>query len=143
MKFCLSFVLVTVFLCMYSTVFAEVREYGPDYARFTVDVPSGWTESKTDIGVKLDSPDNKNEISLQISKHNGSTAEQIANGLAKQTGLKNVEKIDDDVYNISGETDGVPLYATIAIEKDLFFLVVMAGELDVVKPVAQSMKVKN
>lgn len=135
--------LVAVFLCMSSLAFAEVKEYGPDFMRFTIDVPDGWKATATDTGTKITTPDEKSAIQVQITKHNGSTAEQIAKGMAEQLGLKKVEKVQDSAYNISGEVDNTPTVCTIVVENDNFLLIVMAGELEKLGPVVKTIKAKN
>lgn len=95
-------------LALSGTAFAAVQEFGPDFGRFTVDVPKGWTSKVLKDGVQLTSADEKTSVAIQISKTGNATSEQLAQGIAKNIGGKtSVKKLGDNLYNVYSEDQGI------------------------------------
>ena len=67
---------------------AAVRTFGPDFPKFTIDVPDGWTVTPRDDGCQLESPDRKSSVTVQTMKSGGKSAAEMAmaveQGLLKQ-----------------------------------------------------------
>lgn len=133
--------LLLVFICMSSMAFAEVKEYGPDFLHFTLDIPVNFKTETMDNGVKAISPDGNSALALQANKSNGATAEQIANAMGKQLGITDITKVDDELYTLGGTVEGVRTVCTVMVHEGKFLLLIMSGELKLLQPIVDSLKI--
>ena len=109
--------------------FAAVQVFGPDFARFQVDVPDGWAATPNDGGCQISSPDQGSSISIQVHKANGNTIDVFADAIAKniQGKIVKVEKESDTQTVIHAEVDGVRIAIICMLAEDKFLTVTMAG----------------
>ncbi len=106
---------------------AAVREFGPQFSRFTIDVPEGWTAQALKNGVQMVSASRQDSIAAVIDHNRGLTAEQIAKGVAQKTGLKEIRRKNDSNYFVTGVKDGVKVGVTITVAGRIFVMFTMAG----------------
>ena len=93
---------------------AAVQEFGPDFSRFTIDVPDGWTAQTKEGGVQLSSKDGNNSIVIQITKAGSAPIEEIAQNIAKSLeGKTTVTKVNDTVYKIHEANDDITIILSI------------------------------
>ena len=143
-------------LCLLSigpagSAFADVHEYGPDSARFTIDVPSGWQATPTSSGVDLADHGKTTFVSISIGKVKGRTPEQIANTLviantfAKKRGYSNVDKKGPGLFALHGETDtGLRKTLVLFVEEERYATFSMSGkDMVQVAKIADSLKDKG
>ena len=109
------------------TAAAAVQTYGPDFSRFTVDVPQGWTASPNTGGCQISSPDGASSVSIQINRSGGKSALELAQLIAADMpGEKNIEEEDGGV-NIYATIDGVRVAVTVVADDDKFLVITVAG----------------
>ena len=143
-------------LCLLSisfagSAFAQVQEFGPDNARFTIDVPSTWEATPTPSGVDLADHDKTTFISIAIGKVKGRTPEQIANTLAiantfaKKRGYSKVVKKGPGLFALHGETDtGLRKTLVLLVEDERYATFSMAGkDMEQVGKIANTLKEKG
>ena len=143
-------------LCLLSigfagSAFADVHEYGPDSARFIIDVPSGWQATPTSSGVDLADHGKTTFVSISIGKVKGRTPEQIANTLviantfAKKRGYSNVVKKGPGLFALHGETDtGLRKTLVLFVEEERYATFSMSGkDMVQVAKIADSLKDKG
>ena len=110
---------------------AAVQEFGPDFGRFTVDVPAGWTTQNIDGGVVVVNAAKDTSVAIACAKNNGESAKDIASAVAQQSGFVNptIERGDDDsTYVVSGQINGQDTNTVIVTEDDLLFVISIAGK---------------
>lgn len=148
--------LLATLLCLLSlgsagSALADVREYGPHSARFTIDVPSGWTASPTPTGVDLADHGKTTFLSIAIGKVKGRTPEQIANTLAiantfaKKRGYSKVVKKGPGLFVLHGETDtGLRKSLVLFVEEERYATFSMSGQdMEKVAKIADTLKEKG
>ena len=109
--------------------FAAVQTFGPDYAKFTVDVPDGWKATPNDGGCQLVSPDEKSSFSVQVQKSGGKSAAEVTKIIGKETGWKilKTEDINPSQTYVEAEVDGVKIKFSVIVDGDKFCAITMAG----------------
>ncbi len=108
---------------------AAVQTFGPDFSRFTIDVPDGWTATPNDGGCQLISPDQKSSFSLQVQKSGGKSAAELTKLIGEKMGGKilGTKDIDPNQSILEAEIDGVKIRLLVRVEGDKFLAVTMAG----------------
>ncbi|MCR5813866.1 MAG: hypothetical protein K6G15_05195 [Desulfovibrio sp.] len=117
------------FMPLVAPVSAAERTFGPDFSRFTVDVPDGWIAKSTDCGCRLISPDGQSSFSIHVHGNDGKSAPIIAQAIAEdmEGNIKRIEKISQDKTRIHAEADGFDILITIVIVGDTFRVFTMIG----------------
>ena len=107
---------------------AAVQEFGPDNARFTLDVPDGWTATAKEVGVQLTKNDGSTSFQVDVYPTGGRPGQEIADTLAKTLGYA-CAKNQDGSWLLKGEEDGTRIAVVVIVdEKEGRFLsVTMAG----------------
>ena len=122
-----------IFICLailLAFIFAQnsfAVTYGPPGAKFTIDVPSGWTESLMDGGVQV--TNGKSALVIQVVESGGMNPSAFGDAVVKNAGLSDVQsEVDRDLVNINAKKDGTPIQLIIG-KLDNKFLVscVLAG----------------
>ncbi len=108
---------------------AAVQTFGPDYARFTIDVPDGWKATPNDGGCQLISPDENSSFSVQVQKSGGKSAAELTQLIGKEIGGKilKTEDINPGQTYMEAEVDGVRIKLTVIVDGDKFCAITMAG----------------
>ncbi|MCR5563007.1 MAG: hypothetical protein K6F46_06515 [Desulfovibrio sp.] len=122
---------------------ATTQVFGPDFARFKVDVPAGWKASPNQGGCQIDSPDETSSLSIQVQKAGGKSAADFAAEIAKNLPYKvlKIEKEDDSQSIIYAEPEkGVRMAIMCMVSEDKFLAVTMAGrDTDTMKSILDSL----
>jgi hypothetical protein len=149
-------ILSAALLCLLSigfagSAFADVREFGPASARFTIDVPSDWEATPTHSGVDLADQEKTTFVSISIGKVKGRTPEQIANTLviantfAKKRGYSKVIKKGPGLFALHGETDtGLRKTLVLFVENERYATCTMSGkDMEAVARITDTLKEKK
>lgn len=121
---CLTGILATA-----APALAATQTFGPDFSRFTVDVPDGWTAKANDGGCQITAPDGGTSVSIQVQKNGGKSAAELAGLIGGQLGGK-IVKTENEGPNqatVYAELDGVRVAVMIVVEGDKFAAFTMAG----------------
>ena len=136
-------------LCLLSlgsagSAFADVREFGPASARFTLDVPSGWQATPTPSGVDLADSDKTTFLSIDVGDVKGRTADQIAKSISKKRGFSKVAKKGPGLYAMHSEAEGEQRKALVLfVEEARYASCTMSGkDMETVAKIADSLKGK-
>ena len=99
---------------------AAVQTFGPDYARFTVDVPDGWKATPNDGGCQLISPDGNSSFSIQVQKSGGQSASELTRLIGQEMGWKvlKTEDVNPDQTYVEAESDGVKVKFSVMAGPD-------------------------
>ena len=121
---------------------AAVQEFGPDFSRFTVNVPDGWSAQKKENGVQLASKDGNNSIVIQVSKAGSAPLEEVAQNIAKSLEEKTtVTKVNDQLYKIHEEKDDITIL--LSVQDGKMGLITYGGkDMDTINSIMSSMKDK-
>ena len=145
MKKVLLFMLAAVF--MFATAaLAEVKEYGPDFCRYTVDLPASWKAAEDKNGMTFSSKDGKAAVFVGAVKAPQMTNDDLANYAqtqGKELGLTDVKKVEDGAYSLEGKKDGLDVLMNMSIANGVFVTIVETGDLNATDPVAGSLDFKN
>ncbi len=131
--------------------FAGVQEFGPDTARFTIDVPAGWEAAASPTGVDLADGEKGTFLSISVGSARGRTPEQIANTLAlanrfgKKGGFSNVVKKGPGLFAMHGETDaGLRQTLVLFVEDERYATCIMSGkDMDAVAKILDTLREKQ
>ena len=63
--------------------YAAVKTFGPEFQRFTLDVPDKWTEASQEGGIRLISPDGKTVVAVSVGHSEGKSVDAIAERVAR------------------------------------------------------------
>ena len=140
-----AFLLFATCLCFASIASAAVQEFGPDFHRFTIDVPQDWTAVAVNGGAHVTSVDQTCSLGVVIDRNYGQSAEAICKAIVAQTGIANAREMkkDADTYAIEGTKDGVSLYLSVTVDGDEFYCFTIGGDKERSKPILQSMNDKK
>ncbi len=122
--------------------YAAFQVFGPDFARFKVDVPDGWKASPNQGGCQIDSADETSSVSIQMQKAGGKTAAEFAAAIAKNLPYKvvSIENENDTQSIIYAEPEkGVRMAIMCMVMDDNFLAITMAGrDTDTMKAIINS-----
>ena len=102
---------------------AAVQEFGPDFSRFTINVPEGWTAAAIDGGVQLADQNGACSLAVTKVKSGGASAEALCKAAVQKYGVQ------DGSFAMSGTKDGAPFAVAVTIDGDLAVVIVMAGDM--------------
>ena len=110
---------------------AAVQEFGPDFSRFTINVPEGWTAAAIDGGVQLADQNGACSLAVTKVKSGGASAEALCKAAVQKYGVQDAKALDkeDGSFAMSGTKDGAPFAVAVTIEGDLAVVIVMAGDM--------------
>ncbi|MCR4666482.1 MAG: hypothetical protein K5657_04210 [Desulfovibrio sp.] len=108
---------------------AATQNFGPDFARFSIEVPDGWSAQPNEGGCQITSPDGSTSVSVQVFKSNGKSASELAKLIGDQMGGKIVktENNGNDSTTVYAELDGVRLAIMVTVSEGKAVVVTMAG----------------
>ncbi len=108
---------------------AAVQEFGPDFARFTIDVKDGWTAQPIENGAQVAKADQSCVIAITVVKSNGLTAEALCKGVVAAAGVQDAKEVSKEASNCSysGTKDGVNMVITAAVDGDKAAVFVIGG----------------
>lgn len=105
---------------------AAVQEFGPDFSRFTVDVPDGWTAQTKEGGVQLSSKDGNTSVAIQVIKIGSKSPEEVAQALTKSLGEKaTLTKVNDKTFKIHEAKDNLDM--VLGAEGEKMAVITYAG----------------
>lgn len=105
MRKALWFMILACALALPGMSLAGTQEFGPDFCRFTIDVPDGWKSKPDSEGVQLASPDQKTSVMFLCLKTTA-TPEKFAEKMSEIfKGKKTTEKLDDTSYRVTAEEE--------------------------------------
>ncbi|MBQ2477645.1 MAG: hypothetical protein II515_10315 [Desulfovibrio sp.] len=109
---------------------AAVQEFGPDFARFTVDVKD-WTPTATPNGASFLSPDSSCNVVVAVDKHGGNNAETIAKAVVQQAGVSNAQEVSKDAKSctMKGTIQGKDILISVSVEGDNFYCISINGDI--------------
>lgn len=142
MKKCITTLCLVACLALAHQALAAPQTFGPDFARFSVDVPNGWTAKSNDGGCQITSGDGGSSLSIQVHKNGGKSATELAKAIGEQMGGK-VVKMEENAPNQTNlycELDGVRVAVMITVDGDQFVALTMAGsDTDTMQKIAASL----
>ncbi len=108
---------------------AVVRTFGPDFSRFSLDVPDGWKAVPKNGGCQLISPDGNSSFSVHVQRSGGKSLAELTKDIKRRMGgrILSEQNIDSDKSVIEAEVDGIRIKLFIMVEGDQFCAVTMAG----------------
>ena len=65
----------------------NVKEYGPAFARFTIEVPRGWTAHALENGVKVEKKDQRSILQIELMPTRGLSARDFVSDIERKTGF--------------------------------------------------------
>ena len=132
MKALLASLLCAACLLLAGGTQAAVQEFGPDFSRFTIDVPEGWTAKTIDGGVQLADQGGTCSLAVTNVKSGGASAEALCKAVVQKSGMQDAKELgkEDGNYAMSGTRDGVPVIITVTVEGELAAVIVMGGDID-------------
>ena len=110
---------------------AAVQEFGPDFSRFTIDVPEGWTAQAIDGGVQMADPEGACSLAVTNVKPGDASAESLCRDIVQKAGIQNPKELgkEEGSYAMSGTRDGAPLVVAVTVEGGLAAVIVMGGDI--------------
>lgn len=147
MKRLVIFALFSAVFCLSTNALAEMKELGPDYARYTIEVPKGWNISKEkDKMIAVTNPEKTASLAILIEKLKGlneKDLEDIAKSAAKHNGTDKIEKKDNTTYYADWKVKGVDYRQYFMRSGDLFITFVLAGERKDLESLVTTFKLKK
>ncbi len=109
---------------------AAVQEFGPDFARFVIDVKD-WTPTATANGGSFLSADKTCNVVIAVDKNGGQSAEALGKAIAQQAGMNDAKEVDKkaDTYTTQGTVQGQKTMITVSVEGDKFICISITGDL--------------
>ena len=130
MKKILASLLCAACLAFAGSASAAVQEFGPDFARFTVDVKD-WTPTATPNGASFLSPDSSCNVVVAVDKHGGNNAETIAKAVVQQAGVSYAQEVSKDAKSctMKGTIQGKDILISVSVEGDNFYCISINGDI--------------
>ena len=130
MKKILASLLCAACLAFAGNASAAVQEFGPDFARFTIDVKD-WTPTATPNGASFLSPDSSCNVVVAVDKHGGNNAETIAKAVVQQAGVSNAQEVSKDAKSctMKGTIQGKDILISVSVEGDNFYCISINGDI--------------
>ncbi len=145
MKKFFAFLLFIFCLGFAGNVFAVVQEYGPDFFRFTIDLPAGWSAEKVDNGVQVVNSEKSVCVTVIVDKTEGADAKTLCKAIAEEAEMKEIQKEkqeDDGSYSVLGSVNGMQTSFTVTVEDDTFVCISISGDMSAASPILDSLKEK-
>ena len=130
MKKILASLLCAACLAFAGNASAAVQEFGPDFARFTIDVKD-WTPTATANGASFLSPDSSCNVVVAVDKNGGNNAETIAKAVVQQAGVSDAQEVSKDANNctMKGTIQGKDILISVSVEGDKFYCISINGDI--------------
>ncbi|MBQ7221687.1 MAG: hypothetical protein IJS28_11995 [Synergistaceae bacterium] len=113
-----------------AVIFTSASAFGfvQKFARFSVDVPEGWTANQDGDTVILIKTDNTASMSITVGDPQGMNKKALAEAFVKELNGKNLERDDDGDYTFTmTNANGVESLALLTGDDDDYALFVMTG----------------
>ena len=109
---------------------AAVQEFGPDFARFVIDVKD-WTATPIANGAQFISADKTCSVVIAVDKNGGQTAEAICKAIAQQSGMSDAQEVSKaaDTYVVKGTVQGQTTMISVSIQNDNFYCISITGDI--------------
>lgn len=132
-----AFALVAIF-SVSSVAFAAVQDLG----KFSIDVPSDWSIARDGNTVSITADDNSAALTVTVEENDGTDLKLIAKEYAKQ--FKGTAPVfEDDVYVLSFVNENeVECNVVISGDKDMYVMLMIAGENDKMEDIVDSIEFK-
>jgi len=140
MKHAASAVCLAVLLLAGAPASAAVKTFGPEFQRFTLDVPEKWTETALEGGIRLDSPDGKASVAVSVGRSEGKSVDALAARVARDLSAADVKKLDENTYSFQITSENTPVYTVLRANDDVFVITTYGGDTGLGFPVANSLK---
>ena len=130
MKKILASLLCAACLAFAGSASAAVQEFGPDFARFTIDVKD-WTPTATPNGASFLSPDSSCNVVVAVDKHAGNNAETIAKAVVQQAGVSDAQEVSKDANTctMKGTIQGKDILISVSVQGDNFYCISINGDI--------------
>ena len=89
--------------------YAAVKTFGPEFQRFTLDVPDKWTEASQEGGIRLISPDGKTVVAVSVGHSEGKSVDAIAERVARDLSATELKKLDENTYSFEVTSENTPV----------------------------------
>ena len=131
-----AFLLFAACLCFASIASAAVQEFGPDFHRFTIDVPQDWTATARAGGAQVTSVDQTCSLGVVIDRNYSQSAEAISKAIVAQTGIANAKEMTKvaGTYAIEGTKDGVSLCLSVTVDGNEFYCFTIGDDRERPRP---------
>lgn len=140
--------LALILFAMVTTASAEVKEFGPDFCRYSVDVLDGWQVGAPNGNTTtFESPDKKAGVVVVAGKFEkpmtDAEFETFVRDAAKKLGLDDVQKTDDSSYILNGKVNGLDFRQLAAKQDNVYASITMSGDLTMAQKIAESIEFKD
>ena len=126
-RFCALFAaLLFALACPAGGTFASVMEFGPDDARFSVDVPAGWYVQEIEHGVSVTPDDSTAFIALTATRAHGD-AQAEASALAKEMGIAAPREERPGIWTARGKVSGSPALCRVTVKEGFTYAATLLG----------------
>ncbi|MBR5050743.1 MAG: hypothetical protein IKX75_05355, partial [Desulfovibrio sp.] len=113
----------------------EVREFGPAFARFLVDVPEGWTAEPLEAGVRVLSPDKASFLQASAFRTGAMPPVQVARAYAGLAGAGSPEETELSGFVLKGPGSAV---TRLHVARGACLAVAVSGEAPELEAMARS-----
>lgn len=108
-KFVFSLMFAAAVLLAGSAAMAAVQTYSSKVAKFSVDIPDGWSGKAISDGCQIDSADGKNAMTVQFFQPNALSAMEFAKKMAEALKMEiSDENAEDSAAFLDGKINGQP-----------------------------------
>ena len=121
---------------------AEVKVYGPELQRFSLDVPDSWREEPQDAGIRLVSPDGRAVVAAAVAPSEGKSAEALTRKIAGNLSGTGIKRLDESAFAFTVTSENAPVRCLLRAGDEFFLVEAMAGDPAIAEPVFQSRKLE-
>ncbi|MDO5536564.1 MAG: hypothetical protein Q4F72_03430 [Desulfovibrionaceae bacterium] len=110
---------------------AAPKEYGPQYQRYVIDVPEGWSENVREQGdgaLTLTSPDGKSSLSVRLCPREGRRVEALARRAATNLSVSSWRRQEEDVWVLYVTSENVRVRNIIRPMGEAVMVISVSGE---------------
>ena len=115
--------------------YAAVKTFGPEFQRFTLDVPDKWTEASQEGGIRLISP-----VAVSVGHSEGKSVDAIAERVARDLSATELKKLDENTYSFEVTSENTPVYNVLRANDEVFIISSVGGDSALGGPVADSLR---
>lgn len=108
--------------------YAAVKTFGPEFQRFTLDVPDKWTEASQEGGIRLISPDGKTVVAVSVGHSEGKSVDAIAERVARDLSATELKKLDENTYSFEVTSENTPVYNVLRANDEVFIISSVGGD---------------